>query len=488
MSSLDELERELGPLLRTAYHDHLPQWERDAAIGRLDVHRHQPRRRRSAAPVGIAAALVVLLASGLMWATQRHDGNSVATTLVTSTVSTTTPTNTRLERTLAVGSTGSDVEMVQQRLADLGFVVGPVDGVFGTLTTQAVWAYEKLLLNVPRDEATGTVTPAMWEQISRDAAIEPRRPTGGVHVEIYLPEQVMVVFRDDRPAAIAHVSTGALAEGATAFAPWPDASAEYCETVTIDSDDRGDLLSEPVKQARCGRSYTPPGDFEVERIVEGQRRGRLGTMWDPIYINQGIAIHGAPNVPLHPASRGTVKVSRAVSDVLPTLLRTGDEVLIWDGVTDPWNQPPEVEQMRFDYPDPNDTAVAVIDIPAIGIEGLFVVPLNEQDDLKNGPGWDPSSAPVGSGGTTHIIGHRTTYGAPFFDLDLLVVGDVIEVRTRSGQNDIYTVQSRTVVANDTPLPELEHPALVLDTLTPKYTQRSTLRVTAVLAPLGTDDD
>ena len=40
--------------------------------------------------------------------------------------------------------------------------------------------------------------------------IPPRRPTGAgtTHVEIYVPEQVLIVFKDDVPELIAHISTG----------------------------------------------------------------------------------------------------------------------------------------------------------------------------------------------------------------------------------------------------------------------------------------
>ena len=38
-----------------------------------------------------------------------------------------------------------------------------------------------------------------------------------------------------------------------------------------------------------------------------------------------------------------------------------------------------------------------------------------------------------------ISGHRTTYGRPFFDFDLLVPGDTIEVETSIGTH-VYEVR------------------------------------------------
>lgn len=260
-----------------------------------------------------------------------------------------------LGRVLDDGIVGDDVSMVQQRLKDLAFDPGPVDGYYGTLTVQAVWAFEKLVMGTPRPEATGRVTPEMWDRMQDPITIQPRRPTGGLadHTEIYLPEQVMIVFHGDRPALVTHVSTGELLEGATSFTPWWENAAEYCETVVIDTDDNGVPLEEPIEKAICGRSYTPPGVFQAYKKVAGRRESRLGGMYDPIYINQGIAIHGALNVPIEPASHGCIRVSQYIGSFLQTLLDIGDQVLIWDGETEPERQPEEATRMRWDYPDPN---------------------------------------------------------------------------------------------------------------------------------------
>ena len=262
-----------------------------------------------------------------------------------------------LDRTISNGMVGDDVTRVQQRLSELAFDPGPIDGVYGTMTRQAVWAYEKIVMGVPRQQATGNVSPELWSHMQDSITIQPRRPTYGLadHTEIYLPEQVMIVFNGDVPKLVAHISTGELAAGATAFTPWLPNANEYCETVTIDTDDNGNTLEEAVEKAICGRSYTPPGVFEAYRKIEGRRESRLGGMYDPIYINQGIAIHGALNIPLEPASHGCIRVSQYIGGYLQSILDIGDRVLIWDGVTEPEGQSAEAMQMRWDYPDPNAT-------------------------------------------------------------------------------------------------------------------------------------
>lgn len=261
-----------------------------------------------------------------------------------------------LSGSLSKGAWGDEVRRVQERLAELAFDPGPIDGEFGSLTTQAVWAFEKLVMGVPRSEATGVVTPELWDRMQDPIQVKPRRPTGGLadHTEVYLPEQVMVVFNADRATVVAHISTGELAPNATAFTPWQENAAEYCETITIDSEN-GILLEEPIEKAICGRSYTPPGVFTAYRKIEGQRLGPLGGMMNPIYINQGIAIHGADNVPLAPASHGCIRVSQYLGSSMQDILELGDKVLIWDGVNEPEQVSEEARKMRWDYADPNAT-------------------------------------------------------------------------------------------------------------------------------------
>jgi len=88
-------------------------------------------------------------------------------------------------------------------------------------------------------------------------------------------------------------------------------------------------------RGECGISLTPGGVFEVYRQVEGIRQSALGGMWDPVYFNYGIAIHGAINVPLQPASHGCIRVSQSISPDMQDLMTNGDQVFVWDGVEEP---------------------------------------------------------------------------------------------------------------------------------------------------------
>jgi sortase A len=76
-------------------------------------------------------------------------------------------------------------------------------------------------------------------------------------------------------------------------------------------------------------------------------------------------------------------------------------------------------------------ALARILIPKIGVDKVVVSGVTV-DDLRKGPGHYRSTPQPGHPGNAAIAGHRTTYGAPFGDIDKLVPGDVITVQTLHG--------------------------------------------------------
>ena len=338
----------------------------------------EPRDRGQASPelakwvpVGAAGALLVaVIGAGVLSAAGGGSEAADSTTVVTGSSVTTaasapvaapttnqvvlTPTSAPiqkvpLDRSLTNGLAGDDVERVQNRLIELGFDPGPADGIYGTMTIQSVWAFEKLLLGVPREQATGTVTPEMWDRMQDPITVQPRRPqpAGVNHVEIYLPEQVMVVFHDDVPRLITHISSGELDENGE--------PAQYCETIRVDTGPDGTPLPEPVEKPICGIAKTPGGIFDVDRFVPGTRVGPLGAMWNPIYFNYGIAIHGARNVPLEPASHGCIRIPMHISEYTQELIKPGDNVWVWNGLKEPEQQTREDELPVFDWLDTSRT-------------------------------------------------------------------------------------------------------------------------------------
>jgi peptidoglycan hydrolase-like protein with peptidoglycan-binding domain len=243
-------------------------------------------------------------------------------------------------------------------LHDLGFAPGPVDGQFGALTRAAVWAFEKLVLGTPRADATGEVDDATWQQLQGPVVIAPRRSFGAYadHTEIYLPEQVVVFFVGDRPALISHMSSGT--------------GEQWCEEVTISPGEMGNEDgTEPLRRGECGVSTTPGGVYRYYRRVEGVRQSALGGMWNPVYFNYGIAIHGARTVPLEPASHGCIRIPMEISETFQQHVHDGDRVYVFDGEREPEDhgaQPP-----TFNWRDPADVAATTVpaDGAAVGTTG-----------------------------------------------------------------------------------------------------------------------
>jgi peptidoglycan hydrolase-like protein with peptidoglycan-binding domain len=319
---------------------------------------HDGGRSRWIALTGAAAALAVT-AGSTWWVTHQRPASSTTATSLTSAVPTTTdavpPASAPpISATLAVGSVGDDVQRVEELLLSLGFFVGDVDGEFDAHTEQAVWAWKKLVGGITwqtlRDSPTKSdVTPEIWQQMLT-TVIEPRRPTGDetTHVEVYLPLQVLVVFRADDPLLIAHISSGEVDDAGN--------PSQFCDRIVVDTDEVGNTLDAPQEMSVCATSKTPGGVFMIQRRHEGRRGGPLGGMYWPQYFNYGIAIHGAVNVPAAPVSHGGVRVSEAAADELWEALSEGDAVLVWghDG-REPEEYTQEESLPSFSYPEPTAT-------------------------------------------------------------------------------------------------------------------------------------
>lgn len=82
-------------------------------------------------------------------------------------------------------------------------------------------------------------------------------------------------------------------------------------------------------------------------------------------------------------------------------------------------------------------------MPTIGAR-YVVVQGTGTADLRKGPGHYPATTFPGLPGTVAVAGHRTTYGAPFHDLDQLRRGDRIELRMPYG-TFVYAVERERIV-------------------------------------------
>ena len=180
---------------------------------------------------------------------------------------------------LRVGSSGSQVLALQQRLTSLGYWLGKVDGHFGDLTRQAVVAIQKVA-GLSRDGICGSVT---WSRV--DAGIRPRaRSARGHVVEIRKTTQTLLIVDSGVVTRIYNTSTGS--------------SQRY------------------FSRGTWHIAVTPSGSFRVYQRVNAWDTSPLGTLYRPQYFNGGVAVHGYTSVPSTPASHGCCRVSLPAIDNL----------------------------------------------------------------------------------------------------------------------------------------------------------------------------
>lgn len=181
---------------------------------------------------------------------------------------------------LEAQDSGPDVESLQARLQSLGYWVGPVDGVYGKLTEQAVYAFQKYA-GLSVDGVAGANTRAALSAAERPVA----RTGEGEVIEIDKARQLLFFVENGTVRWVFNTSTG---------------------------------TEEPYTYE--GRQYladTPLGRWEIYRQVDGVRVSNLGRLIRPKYFHtDGIAIHGYTNVPPYPASHGCVRVTLPAIDCI----------------------------------------------------------------------------------------------------------------------------------------------------------------------------
>jgi sortase A len=88
-------------------------------------------------------------------------------------------------------------------------------------------------------------------------------------------------------------------------------------------------------------------------------------------------------------------------------------------------------------------AIGRIRIPELGVS-MLMVDGTTSATLKTGPGLHRSTLMPGEGGLSYVAGHRTTYGAPFADIDSLRPGDEVVVEMPYAKL-VYVVTGHQIV-------------------------------------------
>jgi len=121
-----------------------------------------------------------------------------------------------------------------------------------------------------------------------------------------------------------------------------------------------------------------------------------------------------------------------------------------------------------------------IRMPSIGVSEVFVQGTGTSD-LRRGPGHYPATPLPGQRGTVAIAGHRTTYGAPFHDVDDLDRGDRIELAMPYGRFTYRVERTRIVPPTATEVTDrVSYDRLVLSACHPLYSAAQRIIVFARL--------
>jgi N-acetylmuramoyl-L-alanine amidase len=192
--------------------------------------------------------------------------------------------------------TRAQTKEAEQRLFELGYWTGPVDGVLDTATRSALIAFQKW----EGRSVTGKLTHAELEAIRTATAPRPR-DLGYAHVEVDVDRQVLMIVDENEGVRVIPVSTGN-------DKPFMDLG-------------------------QMSVAYTPRGRFVVYDKTFGWEDGQLGSVYYANYISGGVAIHGYLSVPTYPASHGCIRIPMFAAREVSKLMPLGTIVLVYDKVS-----------------------------------------------------------------------------------------------------------------------------------------------------------
>jgi sortase A len=180
-------------------------------------------------------------------------------------------------------------------------------------------------------------------------------------------------------------------------------------------------------------------------------------------------------------NRATAEAQRDMSDEWDLSLRDGErDTDDGDGDDDGGIPDPRGAVAALEFRRPGQNEPIVHEDPLFVVQGVSLV------DLQRGPGHYPGTAMPGKKGNFAVAGHRTTYGAPFFNLDQLRRGDEVLATTRDGTRHTYRVRTQEIVMpGDTWVIEPDpldrgKPTLTLTTCNPRFSNAQRLIVFAEL--------
>ncbi|HMS24724.1 MAG TPA: L,D-transpeptidase family protein [Acidimicrobiia bacterium] len=263
-----------------------------------------------------ALALVIVVAIGYS-IRENADATPVPKTVSTSTSTTTSSTTTTTlphvliqpaaaalplvgaGQTIGSGTNSPNVALYEQRLADLKFDPGPIDTIYDAKTVFAVQGLQKLKGLSP----TGRIGDA---EVAALNAFQYDTPAGSLEeptrFEVNLDNQVGILYKDYQVRLITTVSTGA----GYSYSYNSERTGKHVKSVAI----------------------TPTGKYAFGRRYKGWEKSDLGRLYNPVYFNGGIAVHGYTSVPTKAASHGCVRIPMYIAEYFPSLVAAGEPVYI----------------------------------------------------------------------------------------------------------------------------------------------------------------
>lgn len=126
------------------------------------------------------------------------------------------------------------------------------------------------------------------------------------------------------------------------------------------------------------------------------------------------------------------------------------------------------EARRFRLASDDGDAIARLRVPRLGLS-VVVINGTSASDLRRGPGRHEDTFMPGEGKLVYVAGHRTTYGAPFSDINRLEVGDAVTVELPYGSVEYRVTSHRIVDDNDlSVLESTNREELVLQACHPRF--------------------
>jgi peptidoglycan hydrolase-like protein with peptidoglycan-binding domain len=189
---------------------------------------------------------------------------------------------------LGTGARGAEVAALEKRLETLLYDVGKVDDVYDQNTAYGVMAFQKVHGMARTGRATDDVIAAVATATQPPALV----PNGGENrVEVDIPRQVLFLYKSNTLQKIVTISSGN--------------NQRFCS------------------EGWCRRAVTPGGSYGFYRQGRGWETGPLGSLYNPIYFNGGIAVHGSRSVPAQPASHGCIRIPMSVAEWFPSAVHIG---------------------------------------------------------------------------------------------------------------------------------------------------------------------